>query len=146
LHLDQIAAGGDPFENESARRLEFGHWAAHKLEMLTHSRLSHGEAVAIGIALDVLYSRELGWLAPRSADRILQLLERLGFSLFAAELLNDDSCAHFHILDGLEDYREHMGGGLTVTLLRGIGQPVETHEMHAEFILAAVQELRQRAK
>ena len=146
LHLEHIATGGDPFETGSTRPLEFGHWAAHKLEMLTHSRLSHGEAVAIGIALDVLYSRQLGWLDPRSADRILKLLERLGFSLFAAELLNDDSCAHFHILDGLEDYREHMGGGLTVTLLRGIGQPVETHEMHAEFILAAVQELRQRAK
>jgi 3-dehydroquinate synthase len=145
LHLDHIATCGDPFETGSARPLDFGHWAAHKLEMLTRSRLSHGEAVAIGIALDVVYSRRLGWLDARSADRILNLLERLGFTLFAGELLNDDSCSHYHILDGLEEFREHLGGSLTITLLRGIGRAEETHEMQPALILEAVQELRQRA-
>jgi 3-dehydroquinate synthase len=145
LHLDHIATCGDPFETGSARPLDFGHWAAHKLEILSHSRISHGEAVAIGIALDVLYSRRLGWLDAGSADRILNLLQRLGFTLFATELLNDDSCFHFHILDGLEEFRQHLGGQLTITLLRGIGHAVETHEMLPDFVLEAVQELRQRA-
>ena len=48
LHLDHIAASGDPFESGSARPLDFGHWAAHKLEQLSHFGISHGEAVAIG--------------------------------------------------------------------------------------------------
>ena len=56
LHLRQIATGGDPFEKGGARPLDFGHWAAHKLETLTDHAIRHGEAVAIGIALDARYS------------------------------------------------------------------------------------------
>ena len=91
LHLDHIATSGDPFETGSARPLDFGHWAAHKLEQLSHFNISHGEAVAIGIALDVIYSRKIGLLDPASAARILNLLEKLGFKLFADELLNADN-------------------------------------------------------
>jgi 3-dehydroquinate synthase len=49
LHLEHIS-GGDPFETGSSRPLDFGHWAAHKLEQLTNYNLRHGEAVAIGIS------------------------------------------------------------------------------------------------
>ena len=65
LHMHQIAHGGDPFETGSARPLDFGHWAAHKLEMLTRHHLRHGEAVAIGIALDTRYSVLSGLLSRR---------------------------------------------------------------------------------
>ncbi len=144
LHLDHIATGGDPFETGSARPLDFGHWAAHKLEQLSRFRIRHGEAVAIGIALDVLYARRIGWLAAPAADRILRLLERLGFTLFAPELLQDDATGHHQILDGLEEFRQHLGGELTVTLLRAIGQGAETHAMDPALVLAAVAELQQR--
>ena len=90
LHLDHIASGGDPFETGSARPLDFGHWAAHKLEQLSDFQIPHGDAVAIGIALDVIYSRKIGLLDANSAARILNLLEKLGFDLFANELLNTD--------------------------------------------------------
>ncbi len=63
LHLDHIATSGDPFEMGSARPLDFGHWAAHKLEQLSHFEISHGEAVAIGLALDVVYSGIRGLLS-----------------------------------------------------------------------------------
>ena len=56
LHLAHISASGDPFELTSSRPLDFGHWAAHKLEQLSRHRLRHGEAVAIGMALDSTYS------------------------------------------------------------------------------------------
>jgi 3-dehydroquinate synthase len=91
LHLDHIVTGGDPFETGSARPLDFGHWSAHKLEQLSNFNISHGEAVAIGIALDVIYSREMGLLHPAAAARVLNLLEKLGFKLFADELLNADN-------------------------------------------------------
>ncbi|MEO0333004.1 MAG: 3-dehydroquinate synthase, partial [Bacteroidota bacterium] len=61
IHLQHIA-GGDPFEMGSSRPLDFGHWAAHKLEQLTDYQLRHGEAVAIGIALDITYSYLKGML------------------------------------------------------------------------------------
>jgi 3-dehydroquinate synthase len=145
LHLDYIATSGDPFESGSARPLDFGHWAAHKLEQLSHFAVSHGEAVAIGIALDVLYSRNLGLLDPAAAARILNLLEKLGFRLFADELLNADNAELPAILAGLEEFREHLGGELSVTLLAEIGRSVEVHQMDAGPIAAAVAELRARA-
>jgi 3-dehydroquinate synthase len=49
LHVEHIATGGDPFELGSARPLDFGHWAAHKLEQLSRFRITHGEAVAIAL-------------------------------------------------------------------------------------------------
>lgn len=146
LHLDHIAGSGDPFEMGSARPLDFGHWAAHKIEQLSHFQISHGDAVAIGIALDVIYSRDAGLLAAPACKRILQLLERLGFKLFADELLNTDHADQLTILSGLEEFREHLGGELTITLLNEIGHGIEVHEMHPQKIIAAVHELRVRTR
>jgi 3-dehydroquinate synthase len=146
LHLDHIATGGDPFEMGSARPLDFGHWAAHKLEQVSHFKISHGAAVAVGIALDVLYSRNLGLLAAAAAARILNLLEKLSFRLFADELLNIDDASRMTILSGLEEFREHLGGELTITLLKGIGHGVEVHEMDQPKIVEAIHELRARSK
>ena len=144
LHLDHIATSGDPFETGSARPLDFGHWAAHKLEQLSGFRISHGEAVAVGLALDVVYSREAGLLDRKSAERILALLERLGFRLFADELLSADTANRLRLPDGLEDFREHLGGELTITLLREIGRSVEVHAMNPSGIAVAVHELCDR--
>jgi 3-dehydroquinate synthase len=146
LHLNHIASGGDPFETGSARPLDFGHWAAHKLEQLSDFQISHGEAVAIGIALDVIYSQKIGLLDEKSAGRILKLLEQLGFDLFANELLNIGSDGNLQILGGLNEFREHLGGELTITLLREIGRGVEVHEMNLPNVVAAIHELQSRAK
>jgi len=144
LHLDHIATSGDPFELGSARPLDFGHWSAHKLEQLSNFQIRHGEAVAIGIALDVIYSRETGLLDAPSAKRVLNLLEQLGFELFANELLNIGSDGNLQVLSGLTEFREHLGGELTVTLLREIGQGVEVHEMNLPRVIQAIHELRER--
>jgi 3-dehydroquinate synthase len=144
LHLDHIATSGDPFESGSARPLDFGHWSAHKLEQLSDFQICHGEAVAVGIALDVLYSRNIGLLEAESAERILKLLERLGFKLFADELLSADAGDHLHILNGLEEFREHLGGELTITLLLEIGRGAEIHVMNTPKVIEAIHELRRR--
>jgi 3-dehydroquinate synthase len=144
LHLDHIATSGDPFELGSARPLDFGHWSAHKLEQLSGFQIRHGEAVAIGIATDVLYSRNFGLLDAASAERILALLEQLGFELFANELLNVGSDGNLQVLTGLNEFREHLGGELTVTLLREIGHGVEVHEMNLPRVIEAIHELRER--
>jgi len=144
LHLDHIATSGDPFESGSARPLDFGHWSAHKLEQLSGFEICHGEAVAIGIALDVLYSRRIGLLESASAERVLNLLERLGFKLFADELLSADARNQLRILDGLEEFREHLGGELTITLLVEIGRGAEVHAMDTPKIIEAIHELQRR--
>ena len=144
LHLNHIATSGDPFEFGSARPLDFGHWSAHKLEQISDYQIRHGEAVAIGIALDVIYSRKTGLLSDAAAERILTLLEKLGFALFANELLNVDTDNHLHVLKGLEEFREHLGGQLTITLLREIGDGVEVHEMNLAKVIESIYELQQR--
>jgi 3-dehydroquinate synthase len=145
LHLNHIATSGDPFEFGSARPLDFGHWVAHKLEQLSEYRLRHGEAVAIGIAVDVIYSRRMGYLEPAASERILSLLEMLGFELFAKELLHADPVESLVVLKGLEEFREHLGGELTITLLRGIGQGFETHSVESTAVVAAIHELERRS-
>ncbi len=144
LHLNHIATSGDPFEFGSARPLDFGHWAAHKLEQISEYQIRHGEAVAIGIALDVIYSRNVGLLDAKSAERILTLLEKLGFELFANELLNVDAENNLLVLKGLEEFREHLGGQLTITLLRAVGEGVEVHEMNLPKVVESIYELQQR--
>ncbi|MGV3558146.1 3-dehydroquinate synthase [Larkinella arboricola] len=122
LHLNHIASG-DPFEMGSSRPLDFGHWSAHKLEQLTDFEVRHGEAVAIGIALDSLYSQRLGWLSEADTNRILNLERALGFSLFHPALEGDG------VLKGLNEFREHLGGQLTIMLLTALGKGQEVHEM-----------------
>jgi 3-dehydroquinate synthase len=142
--VNHIATSGDPFEFGSARPLDFGHWSAHKLEQLSEFKLRHGEAVAIGIALDVIYSRNAGYLDNTSAERVLALLERLGFELFTNELQHVDSQGSLMVLQGLEEFREHLGGELTITLLNDIGRGFEVHDVALARVVAAIQELQQR--
>ncbi len=144
LHLNHIASSGDPFESGSARPLDFGHWSAHKLEQLSEYKIRHGEAVAIGIALDVIYSRKMNFLDTVSAERVLALLENLGFELFANELLHEDSESNLMVLQGLEEFREHLGGRLSITLLKAIGEGFEVHEMNLPKVIESIYELQER--
>lgn len=144
LHLTHIATSGDPFETGSARPLDFGHWAAHKLEALTRGRLRHGEAVALGIALDTLYSADLGLLDRAAAERVLSLLERLGLPLWHRALAVAGPDGRPAVLQGIAEFREHLGGELTLTLLGGIGRGVEVHDVQEALVVENLARLRRR--
>jgi 3-dehydroquinate synthase len=144
LHVNHIASSGDPFEFGSARPLDFGHWAAHKLEQLSSYCIRHGEAVAIGICLDVIYSGLVGMLNEPEVERILSLIEKLGFELYSNELHYTTTEGTYTVLKGLEEFREHLGGELTVTLLEGIGRGVEVHEINVPKMTQAMHMLRDR--
>jgi 3-dehydroquinate synthase len=137
LHLGHIATGGDPFERGSARPLDYGHWAAHKLETLTNHGLRHGEAVSIGMALDACYAVAKGLLAPEARLRLFELLKALGLPTYDPMLV-----AEIHgksvILEGLREFREHLGGALCVTLLTAIGSGIEVRDMDPEVIRSSI--------
>ncbi|MCS4436076.1 3-dehydroquinate synthase [Aquiflexum gelatinilyticum] len=135
MHMNHIA-GKDPFETGSARPLDFGHWAAHKLEHLTHYQVRHGEAVAIGIALDSTYSYLKGMISQADLMRIINLIKTLGFEIYHPELSGQA------LLKGLEEFREHLGGELTITLLESMGKGVEVHQMDNELILKSIDQLK----
>ncbi len=137
-HRRHITQGGDPFESREARPLDFGHWSAHKLEAMTDFRVRHGEAVAIGLAIDTLYSSMALGLPAADADRVIRCLLDLGFALDHPAL--DDTRDLF---DGLEEFRQHLGGRLTLTMLRGVGDPVDVHEIDADLMRAAILRLKE---
>lgn len=139
LHLEHIAGGGDPFECGSSRPLDFGHWNAHKLEELSQSGLRHGEAVAIGIALDSLYSRAAGLLGELELRRILTLLADLGFELYHPAL------SFLDVEQALAEFREHLGGELSIPLLQGIGTKVEAHRIDVPLMQGCIDQLALRA-
>ena len=116
LHLEHIRTSGDPYEQGSARPLDFGHWCAHRLEELSGAQLRHGEAVAIGIALDSVYSHAQGMIDTQTLNRIIETLEGVGFKLQHPALQDLD----IHV--ALEGFREHLGGKLCITLLSGAGE------------------------
>jgi 3-dehydroquinate synthase len=134
LHLQHIA-GADPFESGSSRPLDFGHWSAHKLEQLSNFHIRHGEAVAIGIALDTVYSFLSGRLDETSMKRVLRLIKVLGFPMTdpLLEVTNEKS----PLLDGLNEFREHLGGQLTIMLLKEIGKGEEVHEIDTALVRRA---------
>jgi 3-dehydroquinate synthase len=144
LHVQHICTGGDPFEFGSARPLDFGHWIAHKLEQLSGFRVSHGRAVAIGMAADLQYACLAGLLTAEDRDRILALMERVGFILWAAELLAVNSAGQLVVLRGLEEFREHLGGELCITLVTAPGEAREVHEMDDALVQQALEWLRGR--
>lgn len=138
LHLQHIA-GSDPFEIGSSRPLDFGHWSAHKLEQLTNFELTHGEAVVMGIALDTMYSTLSGRLTAEKAERIIKLLFQLGFEITNAYLQIENNSI---ILEGLTEFREHLGGKLTIMLLRDIGKGEEVHEIDTALLIEASRQLK----
>ena len=141
LHLDHIAHGGDPFEMTTARPLDFGHWSGHKLEQLTDFTVKHGEGVALGLALDVTYCELKGMLAPQVAQDVRQTLETLGFEIYHRAMDNADA-----LLIGLDEFREHLGGQLTITLIEAPGKPINVHEIDRDTMAAALGKLKEIAQ
>jgi 3-dehydroquinate synthase len=133
IHLSHIVNSGDAFERTSARPLDFGHWSAHKLESLTEHRLRHGEAVSIGLALDCTYAELAGILGRDEWERVITLLRALELPLSTPELEDP------RLLDGLREFREHLGGELTIALIDAIGSGIVVHEMDQGLLRRAVE-------
>ncbi len=137
-HLEHIGTSGDPFEMGSSRPLDFGHWAAHRLEHLTNYRLRHGEAVSIGIALDSTYAYLQGWLPQIHWQRIIKILQNLGLPIFAPELNAVEQMDERSVFRGLLEFQEHLGGELTIAMIDGIGSCFDVHQVDVAVFQRAI--------
>lgn len=135
MHMEHIANGGDPFESGSSRPLDFGHWAAHKLEFMTNYQLRHGEAVAIGMALDLTYAYLVGLIESSTLERILDVLQSIGFDL---HIPVSEEREIEELLNGIEEFREHLGGELTITLISKIGSKHDVHSIDRSLMKNAI--------
>jgi len=145
LHLEHIRTSGDAFEFGSARPLDFGHWIGHKIETMSDYAIGHGQAVAIGIAADSYYAMRRGLLGRDDLERIIDGLVACGLPIWDERLGARAADGTLAILDGLDQFREHLGGRLTVTLPDGIGGKTEVHQMDPGVIDEAVGYLQDRA-
>jgi len=143
IHLEHIRTGGDPFEYGRARPLDFGHWSAHKLEIMSGFRISHGEAVAAGVLLDSIYAEKKGWITSEELGQIRDGLARSRFQLWFKEFDQRDADGVRTVFGGLRDFQEHLGGELTVTFPLRIGARHEVHEIDLALMDGAVNSLRE---
>jgi len=145
LHLDHIRNGGDPFEFGAARPLDFGHWSAHRLEVMSGYELGHGCAVAIGVALDSFYAQATGLISTTDFDAIVRALKQVGLAVWSTLLERTDPDGILSVLRGLEEFREHLGGELHITLPGPIGQAVEINHMDPAIVVQGIQALKAHA-
>ena len=50
------------------------------------------------------------------------------------------------LLKGIQEFREHLGGELTITLIDGIGQKMDVHKIDIELMKNAVNFLNNKCK
>ncbi|QQG46734.1 MAG: 3-dehydroquinate synthase [Candidatus Azosocius agrarius] len=141
LHVNHISSA-DPFEFGSSRPLDFGHWAAHKLETLTKGRLSHGEAVAIGISLDVVYSYFSGFINIDIVNDIINVFLELKFLIYVPELDFEINDVGDSLIFGIKEFQEHLGGNLTIMMLKNIGEGFNVSYIDISLLLKSVKFLK----
>ncbi|MCU0821565.1 MAG: 3-dehydroquinate synthase [Spirochaetes bacterium] len=108
-------------EKESGLRaiLNFGHTAGHAIESLMgYKGISHGEAVAIGIKIEMEISRRLGWMKDDEIDKINGIIEKFGLIYNKYELNPDEVVRH------MKYDKKNSGGSINFALIKGIGNPV----------------------
>lgn len=138
LHMRHIAQGNDPFEFGSSRPLDFGHWCAHAMEERSGGALGHGAAVAVGVALDSIYSHLTGLIGVADLGRILTVLEDMGFALWHPSLDGLD------VSTAVEAFREHLGGELSLSLIQGLGSRIEVDSVDLPRMAQAMENLKKR--
>ncbi|HEV8265402.1 MAG TPA: 3-dehydroquinate synthase [Gemmatimonadales bacterium] len=106
-------------EREAGRRaiLNFGHTVAHAIEATVKFEVLHGEAVAIGMAIEARLAETLGIAAKGTADRIVQLLERCRLPVERPDGPSVDDL--IEAMRGDKKVRE--GGEIRFALPKGIG-------------------------
>jgi len=132
LMLDELRV--NPYEDDLERVVDFGHTFSPALEIASHHQLTHGEAVAIDIALSTSVARHLGLLAGADADVVLTALRSMGLPT-GSPLVTPRLLAA-----AADEAVAHRGGALNLVLLRGLGRPVflRSREELSERLLRAV--------
>jgi 3-dehydroquinate synthase len=109
---------------------------------MTNYSLRHGEAVAKGIALDLTYAHLVGLITESDLQYILEVMLAIGFDL---SLPLNSNAETEKLLFGIEEFREHLGGELTITLISGIGKKHDVHTIDMTLMRQAIAKLNKYA-
>ncbi len=131
----------DEREEGDRALLNLGHTFAHALARLTNydsTRLVHGEAVAIGLALAFRFSQRLGLCSGQDATRVARHLDAVGLPSTLQQVPGGAGTAQEIVAAMGQDKKVHRGV-LTFILARGIGQSFIAHGVAAEEVTAFIE-------
>lgn len=121
-------------EREGGRRalLNFGHSFGHAIEKLLHFRMSHGDAVSIGMVMASTLAVNLRMMKETDALRMKKLLSAAGLPLSCQELKAAD------ILEAMRGDKKNRNGKLRLVIPRGIGKAEIQEDIPEDMILKAI--------
>ena len=122
----------DPFERGVRAALNFGHTVGHAVEHVSGYRLLHGEAVAIGMAVETALAEQIGTAAPGLAAQIAGCLGRNGLPTAIPAELDREA-----IFRTMHRDKKKRGGLLRFALPERIGavELVEVEEAQVREVL-----------
>lgn len=123
------------FEEDLARKVDFGHTFSYGLEARQEGRLFHGEAVLLDILLSVLIAQGRGLMTEDEAARVFQLTNALGIVL-DTEVLEPQL-----LWESLEERTYHRNGLQRVPMPQGIGDCVFLNDICPREVEAAAEKL-----
>lgn len=126
------------FEEELARKVDFGHTFSYGLETRHEADLLHGEAVLLDILLSVMIAHDRRLLTGQETNRIFQLVNTLGFEFNLSAL--DPAL----LADSLRERTYHRNGLQRVPMPQGIGNCVFVNDITAPEIEVAAKTLENR--
>ncbi len=115
VRLKSSIVNQDERERGQRKKLNFGHTFGHAIEKTTG--VPHGEAVSVGMVLAATLSVKKGLLAPREAERIEKLLQKLKLP---TRLQTNEG----QLLNALKKDKKRKGDRIDFVLLHGLGNAV----------------------
>ncbi len=112
--------------------LNFGHTIGHAIEMASEFRLTHGQAVSIGMVLEAECAIDEGIAPPAILDRIVCILSSLGLPTELPSDLREIDLASFLLQD-----KKLRGGRIRAPLLVELGR-AEVREVRPPFFLKKI--------
>ncbi len=126
------------FEENLARKVDFGHTFSYGLETYHEADLLHGEAVLLDIVISVLIARARNLLSEQDTSKIFGLIAGLGVAP-NTDILDPDL-----LWQSLEERIHHRNGLQRVPIPVGIGKCVFINDVRLDEIQAAVKNVENR--
>ena len=146
--------GAAPRAHRAGRRsVRAGLLASPRLRALGRSQAGSADRVPpaarrggrrSALALDTTYAHLSGALGEHEWRRVIDVIQAVGLAIHAPELDAhlDDAEDPRGVLSGLNEFREHLGGELTILLLSGIGRPFDCHDIDTSVMVRSIEVLR----
>ncbi|AOI40547.1 2-epi-5-epi-valiolone synthase [Burkholderia oklahomensis EO147] len=112
-----VALSENLYELDSyCRMVDFGHTFSPFIESATSFHVTHGQAVAVDMAISATLASQFGLLDRDDFERILQLMQALDLPIFHESTLDTDE-----LHQSLKGIVAHRNGALNLVVPNGIG-------------------------